>query len=239
MRPGIIVQCGALVWLTASAGCIPFVPCYYVCPSVSCVPGVEVDAPADEVHVFRVDVADDDSCVEFMRPSRYRLTPMRVWPGGRTCPQVQAALDRGWVWNCLALSYGQRWDHTVRVRLYRRGYELLELCSWEWPRDIDWKRADYPASAELAIDSLLAPSGQQLQPINSGAGHWLSVRGCEEPREFWHLKPSGLASQHRQSLEFAIAEYDHLATACQTTDQTVAQRCAQKAERLRVLLQKD
>jgi hypothetical protein len=240
MRPEIALRYGLLLLLAGLTGCIPFVPCHYVYPSISCVPSVAVDAPPDEIHAFRVDIVKDDSCIEFMGPSSYRLTPMRVWPGGRTCPQVKAAVDHGWIWNCIALSYGKHFDHTLRVRLYRPGFELIEVSSWELPEELRWVQVSDATGQEKAIDALLAPVGQTLQPANSVSAFASPRNGWKEPREFWHLKPGWFSTKHRQSLEFGIAEYQRVATAYAAMGQlAAAENCSQKADRLRSLTSKD
>jgi hypothetical protein len=85
LSPRRLLHAVVALLVASLSGCIPFVPVYYAYPAVSYVPSVKVEA-ADEVHVFRVDIADDLSCPEFHRPNnyRYRLTRMHIWPGNRT-----------------------------------------------------------------------------------------------------------------------------------------------------------
>lgn len=241
MRPEIALRYGLLFLLTGLTGCIPFLPCYYVYPSVSCVPSVAVDAPPDEIHAFRVDIANDESCIEFIGPSSYRLTPMRVWPGGRTCPQVKAALDHGWIWNCIALTFGKHSDHTVHVRLYRPGFELIEVASWELPDEPRWVRVADATGQEKAIDDLLAPIEKGLQPAGLSLVYHRPRNGeVDEPYDFGHLRPLWFSLQHRQSLEFAAAEYERVAAAHQAANQLAQRkRCLRKVERLRTLLDKN
>jgi hypothetical protein len=214
------------------AGCIPFVPCPYLYPSVSCVPAVKIEEPSDEVHVFRVDIADDESCIEFAEPGTYRLTEMHVWPGGWTCPQGKVAVDGGFIWNCIALIFDKHTDHTVRVRLYRTGYELVEIKAWDLPRNIEWKPAADAEEQEKAVDAVLRPTGKGfdthvfIDSDNWKKGGW----------NFAHLHPRLFTSKHREALLFAAGEYERVAGIYlnMDSDQTTAHtRCLDKAKRLR------
>jgi hypothetical protein len=89
-----------LAILTGSllVGCIPL---YYAYPTVAHVPAVAVGPAPDEVRAFRVDVADQEGCVDFPHEDRYVLTPLPLARTGAVPGQTGVALDFGWVWNCI------------------------------------------------------------------------------------------------------------------------------------------
>src|SRR5262245_13640080 len=111
-------------------GCIPV---GYAYPTVAFVPGVRVGAPAEEVHAFRLDVADDQNGLEFAdrEHDRYILHSISPAFGDRLGPQMKAAVDYGWIWHCIAISYGGHTHHTLLVRLYRPGFQTIEVRPWQ------------------------------------------------------------------------------------------------------------
>jgi hypothetical protein len=150
-----------------------------------------------------------------------------------TCPQAQLALDGGYIWNCIALIFSDHTCHTVRVRLYRPGYELIEVEAWTQPGDLLWLAAANASDQEIAVDDLLAPTG-----IGGwGKFHW-TPRSRLESKMFAHLRPGWIAPQHRKSLAFAAPEYERVACLyeqVETPDHSASERCRQKARWLREL----
>jgi hypothetical protein len=175
------------------AGCIPFVPVYYTYPTVSHVSGVAVEAPREEVRAFRVDVLDHSTCMH--------------------CPaQSKVALDYGWIWNGIALIYDGNTHHTLRVRLYRPGWQTVEIKPWEKTAVVKWTPAPDLAAQEQALDDLLSTWETDF----IGQCRLLDRAGTnpEPPRDssrFRFLATGSVSAQHRQVLLFAAAEYERLA----------------------------
>src|SRR5262249_43006611 len=113
-----------------ASGCIPV---GYAYPTVAFVPSMRVGAPAEEAHAFRLDVADGQNCIDFAHREhdRYVLPPLSPGLGDRLWPQGKVAVDYGWIWNCIALSYGGHTHHTLLVRLYRPGFQTIEVRPWQ------------------------------------------------------------------------------------------------------------
>jgi hypothetical protein len=250
-RPVLVI---ALLLLVLVGGCIPFVPVYFGCPTVACVPGVPVAAPAEEIRAFRVAVADDRNCVDFPEKDRYLLSAVPLGPAGTVPPQVQVALDYGWVWNCIALVYGGFTHHTIMVRLYRPGWQTVEIRSWQKKGSVIWKEAVSAAEREVAIDTLLS-TWETDASGHLGAYHAAAEAARDAGRElpdsfeppppqdasvFGSLAPGSASGAHRQALRFAAAEYERLAAQLAADDAASAQRArlADKARRLRELAEK-
>jgi hypothetical protein len=143
------------------AGCIPFVPVYYAYPTMAHVPAIPADAPPVEVRAFRVEVADQHNCIDFSdsEEDRYLLSEVSLSGAGKVPAQTLVAIDHGWIWNGLALSCDGHTRHTVMVRLYRPGWQTVEVPSWQRTGQVRWKPAADAAERERAVDDLLSTWG--------------------------------------------------------------------------------
>jgi hypothetical protein len=156
-------------------------------------------------------------------------------------PQTQVALDYGWIADCVALTYRSHTHHTVLVRLYRPGWQTVEIKAWDQVGPIAWKEAaDLPAR-ERAVDDLLSTWGTdvQAQPPWRTEGHKVPPPP-PRPRDaqvFRNLAPGSTSAWHRQALLFAASEYERLggAAAPDKAGQELRQRVSEKAKRLREL----
>jgi hypothetical protein len=139
-----------------TAGCLP-----YAYPKLSCVPGTELGPEASDVHAFRVDAETDFPFGD----SKYALTEITLQADGTLPTQWRVTIERGTVdpsGRLYHLSGGQA--HETRVRLYRPGYRLVELKSWDSTDRIVWQPAsDWRAQVE-ALTGLLAPPQATASP---------------------------------------------------------------------------
>jgi hypothetical protein len=176
----------------AQAGCFAG----YAYPTLDHVSGVRVDAPPDEVFVVRADhrivLGSQNYCPS--AGTRCRLRPL---PTGEVVPaQFGVGLARRFCfWGPMFGGSDYR-GHKVTVRLYRRGYETVELLPWDYPAGVAWKPATALYDQVRAIDRLIDPS-----PGTAGYSS-----SSELPQ-----RPGSVAEGHRRVLLFAADEYDRLA----------------------------
>jgi hypothetical protein len=220
-------MCGLLGLLMA--GCMPL---GYAYPTISYVRPATVAAPRDEVRAFRVDVADDDNCIDIAEKDRYVLTALPLHPDGSFDAQTKVAVDYGWLLNCIALIYDSSTHHTLLVRLYRPGFHTIELESWQKNARMQWTTAPTLLEQEEALDALVSTwrtSPTRLQ-------NQYTFQGFVPPREpivFRYLAPGSTSNQHRSALRFAASEYERLLN--EATDEELRGRLQEKAKALRQL----
>jgi len=222
--------CGLLGLLLA--GCMPL---GYAFPTVSYVRPASVGAARDEVRAFRVDVADDDNCFDIPEKDRYRLKPLPLHRDGSFDPQMKIAVDYGWLCNCVALIYGSSTHHTVLVRMYRPGYQTLELESWRKPGRMQWTPAPAPQDREQAIDDLVSTWNTAPGRLQNK----YASEGFVPPRDsiiFRYLAPGSTSHEHRSALRFAAGEYDRLLS--EVSDPALRARLEEKAKALQQLAAK-
>lgn len=198
-------------------GCIPL---FYAYPSLSFIPPADLGPNHDHIYAFRVDIADDESGPEFAKPSHYTFLPLHIKPEGDVPLQLKAAVDSGFFLKG-PLRYTKQTRHTVRLRLYRAGYETVEIKSWQFGHPIEWKAIADPEAREKAIDALIAPTGP-------------SVYASLAHAPFSHLEPGSVSREHRQALLFAANEYDCLSRAI-TLEPSRREPLEAKARKLREL----
>jgi hypothetical protein len=204
-RGGIaLLACGIIPLLMT--GCL--MP--YAYPTVSYVPPVSVGPAREEVHAFRVDIADqDNSSVRLPERDRYVLRPLPLHPDGSFDSQVKVAFDYGWILNCLAY-FSDGWTHhTMLVRLYRPGYQTIEIESWQQNSRLQWIEARSPEEQEQAIDDLV--STWNTTPVS--VQNHVSQTGFVPPRDpivFRYLAPGSAGQEHVRALQFAANEYTRL-----------------------------
>jgi hypothetical protein len=188
-----------------AAGCIP-----YAYPKLSYVPGVQTEPDTPDVHAFRVDLAAVNS---FMtgETGEYTLAEITPVADGRVPAQSRLTFEHGYF---LLFQFGNR--HTTLVRLYRPGYWLVELNSWESPDQVSWNPTDWGGQV-LALENLL--DRPRLTPPSVPTAHRF--------RE-WPQAPTSPAEERAR--DFAAAEYERLAREAPTPEQ--AEKLREKAKKL-------
>jgi hypothetical protein len=195
MKRPLLLAC--LVFLPSLSGCI--FP--YVGPSIAYTPSVKLDVPRDEVRAFRVDIASSQDSPGWYGPflsqtNQERLSEVPISHRDEVPSQLKASVQHGIV-IIGVLSHRIRESESVVVRLYRSGFDLVEVGSWEGRRRVEWKPAVDVAAQEKAVDQLFG--GRQDGPRRPAARF-----GC------WQAKGSTSAA-HRDAILFGASEYERLA----------------------------
>ena len=195
MKRLLLLAC--LLFLPTLTGCI--FP--YVGPSIDYTPSVKLDVPREEVRAFRVDIASSQDSPGWHGPflsqtNKERLSEVSISHRDEVPGQVKASVQRGIV-IIGVLSHRIRESESVAVRLYRPGYELVEIGPWERTDRVEWKPAPDLSAQETAIDHLFG--GRRGGPRRPFARY-----GC------WQDKGSASAA-HRGALLFGADEYERLA----------------------------
>jgi hypothetical protein len=162
-----------------ASGCL--VP-YWVSPSISFIPATPVSAPADTVYAFRVDTRQSTVCFPGPLRATHQLTPITINPDGDLPAQLRVSCTRGFLAMCVALNYCTWHQDSIAVRLYRPGYDTIELPSWALGMEVSWRKATTHAAQSKAVDDLVAGD----------------------------FEPGSIAVEHRRALLFAAAEYERL-----------------------------
>ena len=79
---------------------------------------------------------------------------------------------------------------TLALRLYRPGYELVEIAAWEATNRVEWKRLSAMTVDEAAVNALFGGN----------------------------LEPGSASKAHRAALLFGASEYDRLAGSSSSTE---------------------
>jgi hypothetical protein len=214
-----------------SAGCIqvPFyVPEFTSVPSVN--PGC---SPKDDLHAFRVDVTQRVDVKEGPGPEHARhgenfenfeLTKVQPASGGATPQQVGVNASFGWCyvgfWNyCTSFT-----SHSIALRLYRAGFETIELKPGQPTSELQWQPATTLAAQEKAVDDLLGVS--PLERVDPKAS-------TQQRR----LESGTKSAAHRDALLFAAGEYERISrTVSPDLQEPEARaRLIDKANRLRAM----
>lgn len=144
----LLAAIGAASPLTA--GCL--IP--YAYPKLDYVPGAAFAPNGSDVHAFRVDASADQLDLGESGTS-FGLKPIELRPDGRLPGQIALSLERGVYVAGVAVNYNVGRVHTTRVRLYRPGYQLVEVSAWGSSGPVVWTPATDWAAQEKAIDDLL------------------------------------------------------------------------------------
>ena len=228
LRHGSI--CGIYLLCVASLGCLQVPVCV---PEMSMVPAVTPCCTKAEVHAFRVDVTDRQQIKEGLTPSSIRpenfedfaLSRVALSSSGTTPQQVGMTWASGWCtvgfWNY----FNSLTTHSVAIRLYRPGFETIELKPGDAAHALQWVEATDLAAQEKAVDDLLGVS-----PLAMGAA----------PSEFQQrrVEPGTKSPAHREALQFAAREYERLARSAAPEDvqaEEIAPRLFAKARSLKRL----
>jgi hypothetical protein len=193
----------------------------YAYPTVSVVSSVELGDAADRVTAFRADSVQE--WTDKGAQERYRFTRLPVLPDGSVAPQTRLSGTYGYYALGIVANYPVYSSHSVALRLYRPGYELVEIESWETPDHVTWKQAPDPAEQERVLDSLFLTTDKTAYE-----DRW--------PVFYRRLEPGSVSAAHREALLFGAGEYERLATV--TPSEAVRQRLTEKAGALRTLAAK-
>jgi hypothetical protein len=194
----------------------------YAYPNLAYVPGCDFGTQATDCHVFRVDVSvhEDDVGEE----GQYSIVEVERRSDGTIPPQLRLSIDRGYYVLGGATNFNVGWLHATRVRLYRPGYQLIELAPWESTDRLAWKPAKDWAEQEKAIDELVR------RPAVSASESALRRKDREE------LHPRGTPTgwdviASKDATVLAAAEYDRVAALAPTAEDIT--RLQAKARELR------
>ncbi len=177
------------IFLPLLGGCI--FP--YVGPSIAYTPSVKLDVPREEVRAFRVDIASsrfipfrhDEITAMLSKSIAERLSEVPISYEDEVPGQMKASVQYGVV--VVGLFNGVRRDHdSVALRLYRPGYDLVEIGSWEGANRVEWKPAVDVSAQEKVIDRLFSDCFRYSQAKGSGS------------------------PAHREALLFGASEYERL-----------------------------
>jgi hypothetical protein len=206
-------------------------------PELSYVAPVDLGKAATEVHAFRVDVRektvvniDDNVKSAGGGVSYYEFTPVSL--SGRGTVSLQWDVSWAYGWRCFGIwnYWPSLTTHSVAVRLYRRGYQTVELRPSEELLD-DWTRAADLEAEEKAVDDLLGVSPlESTSPSKPVKGI-----GAHSPPA---LEFGTTSAGHRKTLLFAASEYEWLAhqlSDADAEDQAMRNRLLEKERRLKDL----
>ena len=183
-------------------GCM-FPYCAY--PALDYTPQVKIDAPPAQVRAFRVDISKPTGDMSLFRgPIFEYLSEIPVTNTDEIPAQIRPSVSYGFVVIGVALNYLTHTSYSVALRVYRPGYELVEIRSWEQVNRVVWKAVSDIDAQEKALDGLFIPDRLER------GSKWVA---------------------HRAALTFGAGEYDRLAGAAESVEQRA--RLAKKAATLR------
>lgn len=187
MKRPILLAC--LMCLPLLGGCI--LP--YVGPSIAYTPRLKLEAPRDEVRAFRVDITlrqfipfrHDEITAMLSKSFAESLSEVLISYEDEVPVQLKASVQHGVVVVGLFNGVSRNRD-SVALRLYRPGYDLVEIGSWEGANRVEWKPAVDVSAQEKAIDRLFPDCFPFSQAKGSGS------------------------PAHREALLFGASEYERL-----------------------------
>ncbi len=195
-----------------TTGCLMF-----VVPKYSVTPPVWLSDEEKNVFPFRVDITRNCGhgfhCLA--NNETLEMTPISLSDIWGVPPQNRLALLSGVIYSVGAYSFSD----TLAVRLYRPGYELVNLNSWDLFAKVRWKPAPALADQARVLDELYDDAAAKIRV---------------------HLETGSKSQGHRQALLFGVAEYERLITlvAPGTGSDSLLEEMRTKAKRLRELADK-
>ncbi len=182
----------ASLTLMGLCGCLPV-----IYPSIAHVPSLDLDEPVADVHAFRIDASADLINLVNWIPARSFVRRVPVASSGSVGSQTGIYLNYGALQMIIPAASCIR-HHTTVVRLYRPGYRLVEIRSWQLATEIRWEPAPDVESQAHALDNLLASPWRPVKPIHA---KW-------DPTDdiYWGSE----CLEHREAIVFAISEYERL-----------------------------
>jgi hypothetical protein len=208
-------------------------------PNISYVPGQQLTDSADQLHVFRIDVTEKSSYLGIPAGAEYRFGEVSLDENAYCGSQLKASIDYSWAYQSFANAWcgipkGETVSHSLIVRIYRRGYDTVEIGSWKKDPPIEWVPVIDVREQEKAIDDLLSTierkggSDKRESEMARGPFH-------DEREQFGHLVNGSMSETHQKAMLFAAREYEWLAKSMQTSDigNAVHNRLLAKADYLR------
>jgi hypothetical protein len=236
MRPRHFIRPALFILLAGCCPCLTGCLREWYSPSVLVIPAVAFIPNKEEVRAFSVDVKVDLSTM-FCERDNYELSEIKGVE--QNFPQMKLAVDHSYT----TFESAQRTEYTLKLRLYRPGYETVEIDSWELTKNVSWKPAKDVAAQEAAVDALVSTWG-----ANSLAGRGLyrsklSKDDLNVPptdaKVFEGLVHGSISKAHRHALLFAAGEYERVGGLAITPEQqSIKERVAAKAAKLRELAAK-
>jgi hypothetical protein len=205
------------------SGCFPLL---YAYPSLSFVPPFQAGPVDEKIYAFRVDITDERNGAEFPDQDRYVVREIPVSETARVPLQAKLDLDRGWVFYGRQ-KYSAHTHHAVIVRLYRPGYQTVEIAMPGDAKKVCWVEEPDPLAREKAVDDLLSTwrtdsSGQAEhdRKFRSGEG---TPNPPVDATIFRRLAPGSIKAEHQRFLWFAADEYERIASlACPCAERLMA-----------------
>ncbi len=197
-RLGLLLVHGFLaLTFVVSMGCsLP-----YVYPRISSIDSVDLVRLSSETHAFRID-ADGWINKSDVEMKEYRLSLIPLDGEGRVPAQTNLNLEYG-LFGIGSESSSVATTHWTKIRLYRRGYQMIELSEDRKEARVEWKPAVGVLAQEKAVDDLLWPPADVRVPDSRK----------REKDKLWPgslVGPGSLSSRHREALLFIAGEYERL-----------------------------
>jgi hypothetical protein len=197
----VVLFATSLVLISTLSGCV--IPFGY--PRLECTLPVKVESEGNDVHAFRVDFTRSQIDIgAWTAPGGETLAEVPVTASDRIPAQIKSSLTYGVFVIGIAVNYFVETDHWVALRLYRPGFELVEIRSCELANRVLWKLAPGLEAQEKALDALFA-----------------------YPEYYGSSPPPA----HKAALLFGASEYERLASLAIVPEQR--KRLADKAKSLR------
>jgi hypothetical protein len=163
---------------------------------------LKLDTDATDVHVFRADTdhegvyplrgfihVPEDEVGKWQWSSSSLLSELPITEDGLLPSQGKLSLAYGFFVPILVVNAALHKSQSLSVRLYRPGYELIEVRPWQRAGEINWLPAVDFKAQEDTLDRLM--------------------KGI----------PLVGPASHRESLRFVAAEYERLAAATDCPEQ--------------------
>src|SRR5258708_6780657 len=199
-----------IFWLLSSAGCV--IPFAY--PAIDCTPPLHLPDEEPELHVFRVDVSQHRADIGVEREEVLTEIPSQSYVPF----QVKLSLTYGFYVFGVALNFPVAWGNDLTIRLYKSGFELVEIRPWQSVDSITWKKLDDVEWQGKSLDKAF--------PIHQTIPDWFPIRTDT-------LAPGSKSDAHHKALLFGAAEYMRLADQPSMSSEKIS--LIAKAEGLRQL----
>lgn len=201
VRPFVVLPFIAL----CSSGCV--IP-YSAYPKVDFIPSTRLESENDVLAFRVVTTTTHHKPLGSNGPSEPsyedRLAVIYATHTDELPAQTKSSLSYGFVMIGIAINWSHSETQSMSIKLFRPGYETVELKSWQSTNRIGWKSATDLGSQETALNELF---GRNKLAMGSSD------------------------AKHRESLLFGAREYERLASA--NPDPTTADRLKKRASALR------
>ncbi len=202
-------------------------------PEVNTIPSVGLDGATD-AHIFRVDVTERMTVEPGTATAQggpkavetYEFTEVPAEAAGTTPRLVGVTCRQGWRYVGVANYNTDCLSHTIALRLYRPGFDTIEVKCGQVPHDVQWTEAADLDAQEKALDDLL---GVDLLEPRNATNDVMTVKH--------NLLPGPASDGQRAALRFCVGEYERLArrAARSADDAELRGRLLAKATRLKLL----